>query len=132
MCRLVLDVDVESAAVCIGTVLNCADPTDGLHEIKPAVPPGPGTSARGLGVALQQVRAVANLIVEAVVVAVTGRCVGASGAHCSPESIVGRPRMSDEPLLFLQHDEQSLLAHTTGTRHLVDDGGRRLISRSLI
>ena len=129
---LVFDVNVQRAAIAVRAVLNCTDLAHWLHQIETTVPPRARTRARWLRVPLEKVGAVAHLVVEAVVVAVAGRRVGASCAHRRTESIVGRPRVGDKPLLLLKHDEQCLLAHTAGTGDFVDDRGSRLVRGPLV
>ena len=123
MGRLVLDVHVLRTAVDVRVVLNLRDPTDGLHEVKARIPPGSCTGTRWLRVALEKVRPIAHLVEEAVVVAVTGSRVGASGTHRGCVTPARRPRVRDESLLFLQHDEDGLLTNATGFGDLVDDCG---------
>ena len=120
VCGLVLDVDVLSSAGDVRVVLNLGYPANRLHQVKTRVPPRTGAGSWWLGVPLKQVRPVTHLVEEAVVVGITGGCVGASRAHCCRVSPTRWPCVRDKTLLFLEHDEDRLLTDTTGLRDLKD------------
>ena len=132
MCGLVLDVDVLSSAGDVRVVLNLGYPTNRLHQVETRVPPRARAGSGWLGVPLEQVRPVAHLIEEAVVVGVTGGRVWASRTHCCCVSPARGPRMRDKTLLFLEHDENCLLADTTGFCNLEDNRGGGFIRRACV
>ena len=127
--RLIFDIHVTSPTRSVRAIQNGTDPTDGFHQIEPRVPPRSGTSARRLGVALEKIRAVAHLVVKAVIVAVTRGGIRASRTQRRRVPPGRRPRVSNQSLLFLQHDQKDLLTHTAGARNLINNGRRRFVCR---
>ena len=88
--------------------------------------------SRRLRVALELVGAVVHLVEEAVVLGITRGGVWAPGTHGRAIATRRGRRARDETLLFLQHDEDRLLADSAGLAHLVNDRGCRLVGGPLI
>lgn len=111
---MILDADWARPTHHVGVVSNRDCSPDGV--------PGEELSrARRIGIALELLRCVVDLIEEAKILSVARRRIGTRIASRFLKPPRGRPGMSDEALLFLEKDNQDLLRDSTGPRNPVND-----------
>ena len=118
MCREVLDLHGLCATTRIGMVKNRRPGSNRLGIIK---------RTSGFGVALQLRRRGIDLVIEPKILCVTRGGIGARIPRCNLEFVGGWVEVGNQPLFFLQQDENHLRADVARALDLVNDLGRRFI-----